>query len=154
MRKTLLACVLLLIATTTPAQAVTQVHSEVVSFNGNITCPDLYPIKTGSSSGGIYTTTCYSELAWSLYMLGGDDWQSWVDGTYVAPEPEPTPTPTVTVTAAPIVQTRTVVQVVPEPCLVREPPATRKETRLEIRRLAREIRSLRATLKDTPKLNR
>lgn len=151
MIKSLLACVVLLASSISSAQAATQVHAEVVSFSGNITCPDLYPIKTGSSSGGNYTTTCYSELAWSLNMLGGDDWQSWIDGTYV---PTPTPTPTVTVTPAPVIQTRTVTQTIIEPCPVVAPPEKRKEIRQAIKAKLKEVRQLRKQLKGTQKLKR
>jgi hypothetical protein len=122
----------------TPALALTVPYPETIQVTSNITCPVLYPIKTGSSSGGIYTTTCFSEKAWSLYMAGGDDWAAWVNGTYVEPTPEPTPTPTITVTAAPIVRTNTVVvpQIVLEPCPAIEKP---KEIRKEIKRLQREL---------------
>jgi hypothetical protein len=123
-----------------PAYALTQEYSEVIRIDGNVTCPDLYPVKTGSSSGGVYTTTCFSTLAWSKYMAGGDEWQEWIDGTYV---PTPTPTPTVTVTAEPIVterwRTNTVIQEVKvlEPCPVLTKP---KEIRAEIKKLKRQLK--------------
>lgn len=123
-----------------PAYALTQVYPEVVRIDGNVTCPDLYPVKTGSSSGGVYTTTCYSTLAWSMNMAGGDDWQTWIDGTYV-----PTPTPTPTVTAEPVVverwNTRTVDKevVVLEPCPALTKP---KEIRKEIKRLNKKLKAI------------
>ncbi len=117
-------------------QALAQPYPETFSVNSNITCPTLYPIKTGSSSGGVYTTTCFSQKAWDLYMAGGDDWQAWIDGTYVE---TPIPTPTITVTAAPIVRTNTVTvkEVILEPCLV---PTKPKAIRAEIRKLQIELR--------------
>lgn len=127
-----------------PAYALTQVYPEAIRIDGNVTCPDLYPVKTGSSSGGVYTTTCFSNLAWSKYMAGGDEWQEWIDGTYV---PAPTPTPTVTVTAAPIVterwRTNTVTQEVKvlEPCPVVE---SKKDIRKAIRKLQRQMKRLDA----------
>jgi len=120
-----------------PAYALTQVYSEVIRIDGNVTCPDLYPVKTGSSSGGVYTTTCFSTLAWSKYMAGGDEWQEWIAGTYV---PAPTPTPTVTVTAAPIVKTNTVTvkETILEPCPALTKP---KAIRAEIRKLQQELKN-------------
>ena len=114
-------------------QALSQPYPETFSVNSNITCPTLYPIKTGSSSGGVYTTTCFSQKAWDLYMAGGDDWQAWIDGTY---SETPIPTPTITLTAAPIVRTNTVTvkEVILEPCLV---PTKTKEIRAEIKKLER-----------------
>jgi hypothetical protein len=116
-------------------QALSQPYPETFSINSNITCPSLYPIKTGSSSGGVYTTTCFSELAWSLYMAGGDDWQAWIDGSYV---PEPTPTPTITITPAPIIRnnTITVKEKVLEPCPAITKP---KAIRAEIRKLQKQL---------------
>ena len=116
--------------------ALVQPYPETFSINQNIACPTLYPIKTGSSSGGVYTTTCFSELAWSLYMAGGDDWQAWINGTYVV---EPTPTPTITVTAAPITKTNTVTvkELVLEPC----PALTKPQAiKAEIKKLQKELR--------------
>jgi hypothetical protein len=117
-------------------QALTQPYPETLSVDSNITCPSLYPIKTGSSSGGVYTTTCFSELAWSLYMAGGDDWQAWVNGTYT---PEPTPTPTITVTAEPIIKTNTVTvkETVLEPCPALTKP---QEIRAEIKKLEKQLK--------------
>jgi len=117
-------------------QALAQPYPETFSINSNITCPTLYPIKTGSSSGGVYTTTCFSELAWSLYMAGGDDWQAWINGTYT---PTPVPTPTITVTAAPITKTNTVIvkEMVLEPCPAITKP---KAIRAEIRKLQKELK--------------
>jgi hypothetical protein len=122
-----------------PAKAFTEPYPEVFQVSSNITCPELYPIKTGSSSGGIYTTTCYSEQAWSLYMAGGDDWTAWINGTYVEPTPEPSPTPTITVTAEPIVRnnTITVKETILEPCLVLTEP---KDIRSEIKKLQKRLK--------------
>jgi hypothetical protein len=128
-----------------PAYALNQVYPEVIRIDGNVTCPDLYPVKTGSSSGGVYTTTCFSTLAWSKYLAGGDDWQTWIDGTYV---PTPTPTPTVTVTPQPVVverwNTRTVTEQVSvlEPCPAME---TKKDIRKAIRELQRQLKRLNAS---------
>jgi hypothetical protein len=121
-----------------PAQAFTEPYPEVYQVQSNITCPELYPVKTGSSSGGIYTTTCYSQKAWSLYMAGGDDWQAWINRTYVEPTTAPSPTPTITVSAAPIIRnnTITVKETILEPCLVAESP---KEIRAEINRLQKKL---------------
>jgi hypothetical protein len=137
MKKIILATFALsLIAT--PALALTVPYPETIRVTSDITCPILYPIKTGSSSGGVYTTTCFSEKAWSLYLAGGDDWDAWVNGTYVEPTPEPTPTPTITVTAEPIVRTNTVVvsEIVLEPCPTIEKP---KAIRKEIKRLKKML---------------
>jgi hypothetical protein len=116
-------------------QALSQPYPETFSINSNITCPTLYPIKTGSSSGGVYTTTCFSQKAWNLYMAGGDDWQAWLAGTYIE---TPIPTPTITVTASPITRTNTVTvkEVVLEPCLV---PTEPKEIRAQIKKLQRQL---------------
>ena len=114
--------------------ALDQPYPETFSINQNIACPTLYPIKTGSSSGGVYTTTCFSEKAWSLYMAGGDDWQAWINGTYIE-----TPTPIPTVTAAPIVKTNTVTvkEVVLEPCPALTKP---KAIKAEIKKLQKELK--------------
>lgn len=124
-----------------PAKAFTEPYPEVFQVSSNITCPELYPIKTGSSSGGIYTTTCYSEQAWALYMAGGDDWTAWVNGTYVEPTPEPSPTPTVTITAEPIVRnnTITVKETILEPCPVLQDP---KSIRTEIEKLQKKLKAI------------
>lgn len=121
-----------------PAKAFTEPYPEVFQVSSNITCPELYPIKTGSSSGGIYTTTCYSQKAWDLYMAGGDDWTAWVNRTYVEPAPAPSPTPTITITPAPIIRnnTITVKETILEPCPVIESP---KQIRNEIKRLQRRL---------------
>jgi hypothetical protein len=121
-----------------PVKAFTEPYPEVFQVSSNITCPQLYPVKTGSSSGGIYTTTCYSEKAWSLYMAGGDDWQAWINGTYIEPTIAPSPAPTVTVRPAPIVRnnTITVKETILEPCPAIETP---KQIRKEIKRLQRRL---------------
>jgi hypothetical protein len=121
-----------------PAAAFTEPYPEVFQVQSNITCPELYPVKTGSSSGGIYTTTCYSEKAWSLYMAGGDDWQAWINRTYIEATVTPTPAPTVTISAAPIIRNNTVTvrETILEPCLVAQTP---KEIRAEIKRLQNKL---------------
>lgn len=149
----LLACVFLLaFLPLAPAHAITLVYPEVYKFTGNISCPDKYPIKTGETSGGTYFTSCWSELAWSFYMAGGDEWVTWTSGEYV---PVPTPTPTITVTPEPVVHTRTVTNTVTEPCPA---AAAAPESRLEVRRAMRqkmkEVRALRAQLRDMRSLRR
>ena len=68
-------------------------------------------------------------------MAGGDDWQAWIDGSYV---PEPTPTPTITITPAPIIRnnTITVKEKVLEPCPAITKP---KAIRAEIRKLQKQL---------------
>lgn len=134
-----------------PAKALTVPYPETIRVSSDITCPSLYPIKTGSSSGGVYTTTCYSQLAWDLNMAGGDDWTSWVNGTYIAPTPEPTPTPTITVQAAPIVKTVTVKEVILEPCPALTKP---KEIRKEIRDLKKKLEIIKKERKIKREINR
>lgn len=131
--------------------ALTVPYPETIRITADITCPILYPIKTGSSSGGIYTTTCFSEKAWSLYMAGGDDWVAWVNGTYIEPTPEPTPTPTITVTAEPIVKTNTVVisEIVLEPCPAIEKP---KAIKKEIKRLKKLLDKVKKNKKTERKI--
>jgi hypothetical protein len=76
--------------------------------------------------GGGYITTCWTQQAWNLQMIGGDDWTAWLNGTYT-PAPTPTPTVTVTATPEPIIQERivervvsggerTIIKEVPTPC--------------------------------------
>jgi hypothetical protein len=90
----------------TPALAFTEPYPGSYRETRDITCPAQYPIKTGEGtmSGG-YITTCWTQQAWNLQMVGGDDWTAWLNGTYV---PTPTPTPTVTVTPEPVVVERMV----------------------------------------------
>lgn len=137
----------------TPALAITVPYPETIRVASDITCPILYPIKTGSSSGGVYTTTCYSQKAWDLNMAGGDDWAAWINGTYVEATPEPTPTPTITVTAEPIVRTNTVVvsEIVLEPCPAIEKP---KAIRKEIKKLQKKLRIIKKERKIKREINR
>jgi hypothetical protein len=122
---------------TVQVQALSQPYPETFSVNSNVTCPSLYPIKTGSSSGGVYTTTCFSQKAWDLYMAGGDDWQAWINGTYSEP---PVPTPTVTVTPPAIIRNNTVTveRIVLEPCPAITKP---KAIRAEIKKMQRELQN-------------
>jgi hypothetical protein len=73
-------------------------------------------------------------------MAGGDDWQAWINRTYVEPtvEPTPVPTPTITVTAAPIVRNNTVTvkETILEPCPVIQ---SSKDIRSEIKRLQKRL---------------
>jgi hypothetical protein len=137
----------------TPAMAFTEPFPGSYRETSDITCPAQYPIKTGEGvMGGGYITTCWTQQAWSLQMAGGDDWTSWLNGTYT---PAPTPTPTITVTPAPVVIERVVsggTQIV-----VKEVPApkpelkTAKSIRAEIKRLKKEIKALEKKLKPKKK---
>lgn len=142
MKLKIIAFCVALIFVITPAHAATLIYPEVYKYAGNITCPSAYPIKTGETSGGQYFTSCWSELAWSFYMAGGDEWTTWVNGEYVAPPPEPVPVPTITVTPAPKVINNTITQRVVEPCPSPQ-PMTVREMRQQIKELKRQVKNQR-----------
>lgn len=134
----------------TPAIAFTEPYPGSYRETRDITCPAQYPIKTGEGvMGGGYITTCWTQQAWNLQMIGGDDWTRWLNGTYT---PAPTPTPTITVTAIPepIIQERIVervvsggIQVVEKQIEAPKPDlSTVKNIKAEIKRLKKEISSL------------
>ena len=141
----------------TPAIAFTEPYPGSYRETRDITCPAQYPIKTGEGvMGGGYITTCWTQQAWNLQMAGGDDWTSWLNGTYT---PAPTPTPTVTVTPAPVVVERVVERVVSggTQIVVQEVPAakpdtsTRKAITAEIKRLKAEVKRLERKFKKMSK---
>lgn len=150
MKKTILLTIVISLFSTPAFATITEPYPGSIRINGDITCPAQYPVKTGESmAGGTWRTTCYTTQAWSLYLAGGDDWDSWLNGTWT---PAPTPTPTVTVTAEPIVtyvdrviETSSVERII-EPCLINE-PKTKKAIKFEIKKLQKELKSLQNKLK-------
>lgn len=140
MKTKIILCSFLLSLIIVPAKSLNQIYPEVYKFTGNITCPSKYPIKTGETSGGQYFSSCWSELAWSFYMAGGDEWTTWVNGEYVAPPPEPTPT--IIITPEPIIITKTITQKEVQPCSAPQ-PMTIKEMRQQIKQLKRELKNQR-----------